>query len=253
MKKFITAPILSILLLSVLIYSCSGKEDDNSTNETSLNEVIYTSSSLKKDISSNFYDNHFNLIEKLGNNPEKTEIINTVESNGVDLSILETNEVKKFYFDNSDLLMYSIPIKNSENKIIIYRYDDIYQVSKIEYSARVHNKEFKIKTIDNNLFYSFEADNQNKIGNFTLMNNQQINLFNNDVYSLQTQKLQQDINDPSTQDCCRRKSSWSACMNCTVSACGSNWVCAVAFGIAPLEVAAGFAASCIGAGPNTFC
>ncbi|MFD2552534.1 hypothetical protein ACFSQP_11995 [Bizionia sediminis] len=55
------------------------------------------------------------------------------------------------------------------------------------------------------------------------------------------------------EDCCRHASGWSACMDCTVEACGQSWLCVGALVVAGPEVMAGFAASCIGAGPNTFC
>ncbi len=55
------------------------------------------------------------------------------------------------------------------------------------------------------------------------------------------------------EDCCRHASAWSACMNCTVEACGSSWLCVAALVVAGPETLAAFAVSCIGAGPNTFC
>ncbi|QMU64330.1 MAG: hypothetical protein GKR88_08550 [Flavobacteriaceae bacterium] len=160
MKKYLSISVLSILLLSIVIYSCSENSDNLTTNETSLNEVVFEDLALKTDISPNFYDNHFYLIEKLGNNVERTEIINTVKNNGINLFILDNKDVKKFYFNNSDILMYSVSVKNSENKIIIYKYDDIYQVNLAEYSSLTNMQNFKLKSLDNQLFYSVQLDNE---------------------------------------------------------------------------------------------
>ncbi|MFD2552535.1 hypothetical protein ACFSQP_12000 [Bizionia sediminis] len=168
MKKYLSISVLSILLLSVVIYSCSDNNDDLNTNATSMNEVIYENLSSKTSISPNFYDNHFYLIEKLGNNVEKTEIINVAKENGVDLSTLNNKEVKKFYFDNSDVIMYSISIKNSENKIIIYKYDNLYQVNKAEYYAVGNKMQFNLKTLDNKMFYSLQKDDKDRLGNISI-------------------------------------------------------------------------------------
>lgn len=252
MKKYFNISVLSILLLAVTIYSCSNDSDIN-TNESDINEKVFEDVSLKTNISPNFYDNHFYLIEKLGSNSERAEILNTVENNGIDMSILDNKDVKKFYFNNSDVLMYSVSVKNSENKIIIYKYDDLYQVSKAEYYSIGDKMQFSLKTLDNNLFYSLQLDDKDRLGNISIEKNKMINTFNNNVYELHMAKHRIISNASASADCCRHESGWSDCMDCTVSACGSSWGCAITFALLPAEMAAGFAVSCIGAGPNTFC
>lgn len=155
--------ILISLFFICLLTSCSDVQTNN-TNETSINEVIFEDPSLKTNISPNFYDNHFYLIEKLGYNSERTQIIDAVKENGIDLSTLDNKDIKKFYFNSSEILMYSISIKSSENKVIIYKYDDIYQVNKAEYFAVGDKMQFNLKTIDNNMFYSLQLDEEHKIG-----------------------------------------------------------------------------------------
>lgn len=253
MKKYLSISVLSILLLSVVIYSCSDNNDDLNTNETSLNEVVFEDLSLKTNVSPNFYDNHFYLIEKLGNNVERTEIINSIKEKGIDLSTLDNKNVKKFYFNHSEILMYSVAVKNSENKIIVYKYDDIYQVNLAEYSSLSDLKDFKLKSLDNQLVYSVQLNNENKIGNLKIEKNEKLNNFSNNVYSLHMAKHQLNSNISAKAKCCRNKASWSACMDCTAEACGRSWICVAALVIAGPETLAGFAVSCIGAGPNTFC
>ena len=59
MKKYLSISVLSILLLSVVLYSCSDDHEDSNINETSSNEVVFMDLSLKTNVSPNFYDNHF--------------------------------------------------------------------------------------------------------------------------------------------------------------------------------------------------
>ena len=254
MKNYLNISVLSILLLSVVIYSCSDNIDDLSTNENSLNEVVFKDLSLKTNISPNFYDNHFYLIEKLGKNSERTKIINTAKEKGIDLSMIDNKDVKKFYFNNSDILMYSISVKNSENKIIIYKYNDIYQVNKAEYYLAGNKMQFNLKSLDNKMFYSLQIDDKNRLGNISIEKNEQMNSFNNNIYQLHMEKHQLDSNIyAKSSGCCRNESGWSDCMDCTVSACGSSWACAITFALLPVEMAVGMSVSCIGAGENTFC
>ncbi|MEE4248430.1 MAG: hypothetical protein V2I33_23860 [Kangiellaceae bacterium] len=254
MKKHINFPILTLLLLSILIYSCSNDNENLVDQETSLNEVIFEDMFSKTNVSPNFYDNHFYLIEKLGNNQERTEVINTAKKNSVDLSTLNSRDVKKFYFNNSPVIMYSISLKNSANKIIIYKYNDLYQIMKAEYYSIESKMQFNLKTLDDNMFYSLQKDAKDRIGNIHIENNEKINNFNNEVYSIQMAQQNIDLTTRvSEEGCCRQESGWSACMDCTVEACGRSWLCVGALVIAGPEVMAGFAASCIGAGPNTFC
>lgn len=256
MKKYLEV-LLLILILLLSICSCTINGDESIVLESAENKVIFEDISLKTDISSNFYDNHFYLIEKLGNNKERDEIIKVVTEKGIEKTDVLENDIKKLYSNNSQILMYSLQFKNLDRSLIIYRYDNTYQVAIAEYH-KISNglKKFKLKTIDDKLFYSVKVNKENKIGDFVLNKNPLMNTFSNQVYSLQKEKYNDWINNEfSGKDdvCCRNTSSWGACMDCTVSACGTSWICAGAFGIAPREMLAAFAVSCIGAGPNTFC
>lgn len=256
MKKYLSISVLSILLLSFIIYSCSDNNDDFNNNETSMNEVIFEDLSLKTNVSPNFYDNHFYLIEKLGKNEERSEIINIAIQNGIEKSQIIERDIKKLFLNNSEIIMYSLQLKELDKSLIIYKYDDIYQVSIASfYDIDNGIKQFKITTIDETPFYSIKINKENKMGDFILNTNSQMNEFSNQVYTKHLQKHKIEFNNSSAKSagCCRNESSWSGCMNCTVSACGTSWVCAGAFGIAPREMLAAFAVSCVGAGPNTFC
>ncbi|WP_458626435.1 hypothetical protein [Winogradskyella sp. PC D3.3] len=256
MEKYIKISIFTLLISSILIYSCSENSDLN-TMEENQNEVIFEDVTLKDNVSPNFYDNHFYLIEKLGNNAEKEMIIAKLQDNSIELKNLNMDIIKKFYLNNSDINMFSIPFMNSENMVIIYQFDNTYQVSVAEYNKLDKFNEFKLKTLDNKLYYSVEINDQNQIGGIVIADNDKIADFSNEVYNISTEKhnsLNHNSNNSQAKSgCCRQQSGWSDCMDCTVSYCGSKWWCVAGLVAAGPEVLAAFGASCIGAGPNASC
>ena len=113
---------------------------------------------------------------------------------------------------------------------------------------------FSLMTMDDHLYFSLKLDKQNRIGDLEVYENEEINSFNNAVYSLTYREESQDASSKSASAiCCRKESSWKACMNCTLDDCADSWVCKAAALIAPVELVAGIAASCIGAGPDARC
>lgn len=182
--------------------------------------------------------------------------MHAIEKSGTHLSALNPKAVKKFYFNNSDIIMYAVSISNSENKAIVYKYDDIYQVCMAKYYAIGDKKPFELRTTDDQLFYSLQLDGENRIGNFKISRNSRLNDFSHDVYALRMQKrsLKSGSRDNATEeDCCRHASTWNACMNCTVADCGKSWICVAGLVVAGYETLAGFAVSCIGVGPDASC
>lgn len=87
----------------------------------------------------------------------------------------------------------------------------------------------------------------------SIVENEKISSFSNSVYESHMEKHQLNTNLSARTDCCRHEAGWSDCMDCTVEACGRSWFCVASLVVAGPEVLAGFAVSCIGAGPNTFC
>lgn len=239
-----------IMLVLVLISSCS--ENNHNLDEASNNEVIFEDLSLKTNISPNFYDNHFYLIERLGKNNERSEVIDIVVQNGFEKSEIIENDIKKLYLNTSEIIIYSLQINGLDEQIIIYKYDDLYQVSLASfYEIKEGVKQFKLTTIDQVPLYSIKVDKENRMGDFVLNADSPMNEFSKQVYEKQKIVLGNSFTRDET--CCRNESSWSNCMDCTVTACGTSWVCVAALVIAGPETLAGFAVSCIGAGPNTFC
>ena len=253
MKKIIIISLFVVVIIPIFISSCL-KKDDKTLIENNENYLIFEDLNQKNNISPNFYDNHFYLIEMLGNNEEKENIISMLNEAGADLCFLNLEIMKKFHFNNSDIIMYSIPFLNSENIVVIYKYDDICQVNIAEYYTLENGKnQFSLKTLDNELFYSLQTDSDNRIGNFIIEKNYELQNFSNAVYSLREKKDKNQSDFELRRTCCRRASDWGACMNCTAAACGSSWVCVAALVVAGPETLAGFAVSCIGSGPDSFC
>ena len=272
MKKRILSA-LAVLSLTALIYSCTkdSLESDtieqtkeiNSNRGTLLtldedenlddqgNKIIYENQNSRQNVSPNFYDNHFYQAVLLGDNLEKKTLLRAVEAQGVDLGELKLNEVKRFNSNNSEVLLYSIDFIEYEfAQLAIYKKDNIYQICKSDLT-KINNttRQFTLKTMDNKVVYSLKVNNENKLGEIVTNSNTTFNNFSNKVYDLRTKEKSSD----SKQTCCRKKSSWSSCMSCTTSACGSTWGCTAALALFPKEMLSGFAVSCIGAGADAWC
>ena len=113
---------------------------------------------------------------------------------------------------------------------------------------------FTLKTMDDRDYFSLKLDEQNRIGELKVSENEEVKSFNRAIYSLTLEEESQEKSvNGAAAICCRRESSWSDCMDCTVNDCDGSWLCKIVGIVAPVELVAGFAASCIGAGPDARC
>ena len=191
----------------------------------------------------------------LGDNQERGQILRAALAEGVEEEFLMIDEAQKFHFNHTGVIMYSIPTRDPEQTLILYETEGLFQVSMAHFSP-VENglMYFALKTMDDHEYFSLKLDDQNRIGELKLFENEKVKSFNKAVYSLTLSKESQDLTEKSVSaTCCRKESSWSSCMKCTVNDCEGSWVCRLTALIAPVELAAGLAASCIGAGPDSRC
>jgi len=254
MKKLLIGTLFLTAIILFVTYGCD-KEDEIQTLETQTsNTLVYEDKSLIDEISPYFYDNHIYRIEKLGENREKREVEVAAMENGVDMDCLLLREVKKFYFNNTDVIMYSIPAADPEQTVILYKSHGLFQVTLAEFRPVAGQlTQFSLYTMDDQLFYSFQLDDQNRIGEFVISDNEAIKSFNNEIYFLTLETGHRKSTTSEDAACCRREANWKACLTCTLDACSKSWVCRLSAFVVGPEMAAAFAASCIGAGPNTWC
>jgi len=242
-------------LLLVLFAGCNKDEDSPcSTNESS-NSLVYEDKSLQEEVSPYFYDNHIYRIEMLGANPERDQVVRAAMEKGVEEESLMIEKTQKFFFNHTGVIMYSIPTRDPEQTLILYETKGLYLVSMIHYRpAEMGRNSFTLKTMDDHSYFSLKLDDQNRIGDLKVFENEEIISFNNAVYSLiYKEESQETTLKGASASCCRKEGSWSACMNCTLDGCADSWICKAAAIIAPFELVAGMAASCVGAGPDARC
>jgi hypothetical protein len=206
-------------------------------------------------VSPYFYDNHIYRIELLGSNQEREQIVCEALANGVEEEFLMIEEAQKFIFNHSGVIMYSIPTLDPEQTLILYESMGLYQVSMAHFGqAEGGHMSFALKTMDDRDYFSLKLDDQMRIGELRVSENEEVKSFNRAVYSISLNEESQDETLKGTSAiCCRKESSWSGCMSCTASDCSGSWLCKVVAIIAPAELIAGFAASCIGAGEGSRC
>jgi hypothetical protein len=236
-------------------FGCNKDEESQSKDNESANSLVYEDKSLLEEVSPYFYDNHICRIELLGANLERERIIRAALDQGVEEAFLLIEEAQKFFFNHTEVIMYSIPTIDPEQTVIIYETVGFYQVSMTHFGPTEGGvMSFTMKTMDDRDYFSLKLDDENRIGDLKVSENEMVKTFNETVYSLTLGEESQEFTAKgATAACCRKESSWSDCMECTTSDCLGSWLCKITGIIAPKELIAGIAVSCIGAGPDARC
>ena len=241
-------------VILLMVYGCDKDAEIQIQDKNTANTLAYEDPSLIDEVSPNFYDNHIYRIEYLGENQEKRRVEDAVRENGVDMDGLLLGEVRKFYFNHTGVMMYSIPTYDPEQTVIIYESHGLFQVSMAEFRPSDGNRSYYgLRTLDDQLFYSFQLDPQNRIGELVVHENELIQSFNHEIYYLTLETSHRKSTQSQDAVCCRKEASWKACMNCSMDACYENFLCKLTSFVAGPELAAAFAISCIGAGPDARC
>ncbi len=252
-KYLVFLPVAGVILFFVA--GCNKEEETQSSEKESTNSLVYEDVSLKEEVSPYFYDNHVYRIELLGANLEREKIVHEVLASGVEEGFMMIEEAQKFFFNHTEVIMYSIPTLDPEQTIILYETKGLYQVSMMHYGPAERGlMSFAMKTMDDRDYFSLKMDDQNRIGDLEVYENEELLSFNRAVYSLSLKEESQDETlKGSSAICCRKEGSWRQCMSCTLDDCDGSWLCRVVGIVAPAELAAGLAVSCIGAGPDARC
>lgn len=254
MKKLLFATLALTGIILLVAYGCDKEDEVQILDDRTSNSLVYEDLSLKDEVSPYFYDNHIYRIEQLGENREKREVEAAARENGVDMDCLLLPEVKKFYFNHTGVIMYSIPTSDPEQTVILYQSHGLYQVSMAEFGPALGQRmQYSLRTMDDQPFYSFQLDEEMRIGEFVVSDNEHIKSFNNEIYFLTLETSHRKSTYTENAVCCRKEATWKACMTCTLDACNDSWVCKITAIFAGPELAAALAASCIGAGPDARC
>jgi len=252
-KCLVLLPLAGIILF--YFTGCNKDEESQRTDKESTNTLVYEDASLMEQVSPYFYDNHIYRIELVRANQEREQIVREAQVNGVEEEFLMIEEAQKFFFNHTGVIMYSIPTLDPEQTLILYKSMGLYQVSMAHYSpAEGGLMSITLKTMDDRDYFSLKLDDQMQIGELRVCENEDVKRFNRAVYTLSLKEESQDESlKIASAICCRKESSWSGCMTCTANDCEGSWLCKVVAIIAPVELVAGFAASCIGAGEDSRC
>jgi hypothetical protein len=252
-KLLIGIPVLAGIIL-LLTYGCDQEDEVQIADALTSNTLVYDDPSLIDEVSPYFYDNHIYRIEYLGENQERREVESAARENGVDMDCLLMEEVKKHYFNHTGVIMYSIPTSDPAQTVILYQSHGLFQVSMAEFRPVAGQRmQYSLRTLDDQPFCSFQLDDQNRIGEFLVCDNEIIQSFNNEIYFLTLETGHRKSTLTEDAECCRKEATWKACMMCTLDACDASWLCRLTGIAAGPELAAALAASCIGAGPDARC
>ncbi len=222
------------------------------------NQVLYQATAAfnpfggKKPEVRDFFDTHIKKIEILKDIEEINNILDIIKENGESIENLDANSIHKTYFDNSEIILFTVPfIKDISKTISIYSFRHLTLVIHTTNRELSENKSsFNVKTLDNNIAYSMdtskiENNKLTKITNIKVYPNFIFNNFSKEVHDIQFNKRELITKE----DCCRHSSSWNECFECTASDTGGIIILSV-FNVIGLIAIGG---SCIGSGSNATC
>lgn len=254
MRKYVFVALSLTGLILLIPFGCDKEDEVQTRDDQASNALVFEDPSLMSQVSPYFYDNHIYRIEVLAENREKKRVVQAITNSGADMTCLQLEDVQKFYFNHTELVMYAVPTLDPEQTLILYERFGLFQAILAEYQALPGNRsQYGLKTLDDELYFSFQLEDQNWIGEFRINENQIIHSFNTQVYALSLQEGHGKSALSEEAVCCRREDNWKACVMCTLDACDESVLCrltAIATGPA---LAAAIAASCIGAGPDARC
>ncbi len=254
MRKIVFVALSLSGLVLLITFGCDKEDEVQKLDNQTSNALVFEDPSLIDEVSPYFYDNHIYRIEVLGENQEKNRILEAVMESGADMDCLNVSEVEKYYFNHTELIMYSIPGDDPEQAIIVYEKRGLFQVSLAESRHIGEGKcHYELKTLDDASYLSFNLKDQNWIGEFEVSENKIINAYNEQVYAMCLEEGHGKSATSKAFPCCRRKADWSACVHCTLDACEARAFCRLAVFASGPVIAAGIAASCIGAGSSARC
>ena len=257
MKRIlITLTLVLAIVGSLLFRSCSESKED-SDGLVQENIVLFEDLSMLENVSSNPLENHIYRIELLGSGESYEDLLSALEEQEVDLSHINIQGVKKHYMNHSEVLMYSLPYNTSDKMLIVYQYDDIFQV--VLTSVRIQengNQEYRLSTMDGRLYYGMTINSSDEAGEFIRGNNPEMQVFSDNVSRLSIGhgvegRSELKIKDDDT--CCRQMEDWKACFDCTMTFFSTRWYGLLAIAAIGPEFVASVGISCIGARPTAVC
>lgn len=242
--------------MATFFYGCQ-KDSITQDEKAEENIILFDDPTLLENISPNFYDNHIYRVEMLGNNDELCDLISRVSNEGISADELNIYGIKKHYFNNSDVLMYSIPSNYSEDRIIVYQYDDIAEITIASYEEEGNIDRINIKTTDGVLYYSMQVNVKGQFGNIISAFNPRMENFNDEVFEIYRSKLRFE-NEPSNTKvkaapCCRKADGIMACINCTSAAARDTFLGTLTLSLFGPEAYFAIGVSCINANPRAVC
>lgn len=229
----------------LFVTSCS---EVNDRSDDSI-ETIYENKVNKGIQNPSLLDDNLVKVERIGVENRITDaVLSELMRAGIERAELDPGNMLRFQFNYTGCNVYSIQEVSCGEKIILYEYDGMYLPARASFSPVSDTVQlFELRTLDGSLCYSIEISVGNRIGEIRINDNPGLDQFRSAVSDhIEHEKLLKGVDS----DYCRQEESWSACFNCTMEYCSSKWYCSLAVAVYPIEFIAGFAASCIGAGPD---
>jgi hypothetical protein len=158
---------------------------------------------------------------------------------------IDTRNITRTYYTNASVSVVTIPIlgnTSDEDYFNIYVKGNKFVITKVHVAKLPNgNTEVGVRSPDDNVYYQFEFNTQNKIGNWKIGNT---TMPVKQTFSAGSSAIRMNAEPPPPGGCSDKP--FMACMDCLIiGVCGSSWVCAIACGVFIPSCVGGAAAVCV--------
>ncbi len=230
------------------LYNCSKKEESPSFDDQ-LHTLYDKTKGLKSAvIEDSSPEAKISIVQRVGKDHLiAVNFIKELQLNGFNKELLDLQNIKRYLCVDTDISTLSVSLKDGQQEIVAYCYNDKYCIITISKDGNMLN----YKSLNGDSFISLKNTN----GLYyidSIKTNVAIQTFSDYVYASELKEAKVSLSLKSAQSeeggysCCRKAPGVSECVGCTLGAMPAL----LSLGAAGLAAAA---ASCVGAGPDAWC
>lgn len=217
--------LLTLSIFSAVLFSCKKTEN----NMSSSTQIIYKRANLKESLNPSIFADHITMVERI---PFTSSELDSLKANTTWIylyatsgSLLDTGHISRASYDYNQMKVFSIPFDEGSGTehLIIYSLNNKFLFAKSRLQAVNDTlREFKLLSLGNDIYYQFQINQENKIGNFSIENT---------IPFADTFSPTQNTVNTATIPCNQQGLPFGQCILCAINECAQSWICAVVCGV----------------------
>jgi hypothetical protein len=241
MKRQLKKAFLLTTLTALFFTSCQ-KNDNSSEAE----KIIFEKE--KTEISGKFFDNHIKQVMQIGFEHsdlkmfKKSKEWNDLQTSGISNEDFDTENIRKFTYDNHNKILFELPLKSYINKSLVILQKGKQFMFVIGELKSTENEllTFSISSIKGELINVIKLNAEHSILGF-----ESYKPLKWDNASFTTNNVElEPVDDIGGKTCPEKTSNYSDCMTCAINECASSFPCNATCMVWPISCLTGFTLAC---------